>query len=162
MTGWNVNLSAQFASLTGPQTITAAKLQTQTLTYNATNQTLDVTNNPVCWSGSVQCPGGPTMNTQFGFIVPLLGANEQLIFNPLLYQDTFIVNTTIPAANTPPSCQVTHDTGNTIALSVSTGGASTTTSGNRTTNFFKNTTDTNAAGSQTNGTGTPFIALAGG
>jgi type IV pilus assembly protein PilY1 len=162
MTGWNANLSAQFASLTGPQTITAAKLQTQTLTYNATNQTLDVTNNPVCWSGSVQCPGGPTMNTQFGFIVPLLGANEQLIFNPLLYQDTFIVNTTIPAANTPTSCQVNHDTGNTIALSVSTGGASTTTSGNRTTNFFKNTTDTNAAGSQTNGTGTPFIALAGG
>ena len=53
---------------------------------------------------------------------------------------------------------VLHDTGNTIALSVSTGGVSTT----GTTNFFKNTTDTNAAGSQTNGTGTPFVALAGG
>ena len=158
MAGWNAQGSAQMLSLNRPQTLTVANLQTQTLTYNAANQTLDVTNNPVCWKGSATCAGGPGNNTQFGFVVALLGANEQLIFNPLLYQNTLIVNTTIPAVNTPTSCQVTHDTGNTIALSVSTGGASRSASGG----FFRNTTDTMAAGSLTNGTGTPFVALAGG
>jgi type IV pilus assembly protein PilY1 len=157
MASWNANLSAQFASLTAPQTVTTVQLQTQTLTYNAADQTLDVTNNPVCWSGSTTCPVGP--NNQFGFQVQLLGVNEQVVFNPLLYQNTLIVNTTIPAVNSPTSCAVVHDTGNTIALNVATGGVSTTGNG---TNFFKNTTDTNAAGSQTNGTGTPSIVLAGG
>ncbi len=159
MNAWNGLGSAQFATLTSPQTITRAKLQTQTLSYNASTQTLDVTNNPVCWSGSTQCAGGPGANTQFGFAVALLGASEQVVFNPLLYQNTLLVNTTIPAVNTPTSCQVNHDTGNTIALSVSTGGVSTSASG---ANFFKNTTDTMAAGSSTNGTGTPSIVLAGG
>jgi type IV pilus assembly protein PilY1 len=159
MTSWNANMSAQFATLTAPQaTITNAQLQAQLLTYNAADQTLDVTSNPVCWSGSATCPGGPGSNTAFGFRVRLPGTNEQVVYNPMLYQNTLIVNTTIPAVNTPTSCQVVHDTGNTIALSVSTGGVST----SGTTNFFKNTTDTNAAGSQTNGTGTPFVALAGG
>jgi type IV pilus assembly protein PilY1 len=158
MTSWNAKMSSQFESLAAPQTVNVAKLQAQTLTYNATSQALDVTSNPVCWSGSAQCAGGPSANAQFGFVVPLPGTNEQLIFNPLMYQNTLLVNTTIPAVNTPTSCQVAHDTGNTIALSVSTGGASTTASGG----FFKNTTDTMAAGVQTNGTGTPFIAMAGG
>jgi type IV pilus assembly protein PilY1 len=162
MAGWNANMSAQFASLTAPQTVTIAQLQPQLLTLNAADNTLDVTNNPVCWSGSATCPGGPGMNTQFGFRVRLPGTNEQLIFNPLMYQNTLIVNTTIPAVNTPTSCQIAHDTGNTIALSISTGGVSTTGPGGTGNNFFKNTTDTNAAGSLTNGTGTPFIVLAGG
>jgi type IV pilus assembly protein PilY1 len=159
MANWNTKMSSQFASLAAPQTVTVANLQSQTLSYNATNSTtLDVTSNPVCWSGSTECTGGPSANTQFGFFVTLPGTNEQLVFNPLLYQNTLIVNTTIPAVNTPTSCAVSHDTGNTIALSVSTGGASTSASGG----FFKNTTDTMAAGSLTNGTGTPFVALAGG
>jgi type IV pilus assembly protein PilY1 len=102
------------------------------------------------------------MNTQFGWVVPLPNPNEQVVFNPLLYQNTIIVNTTIPAVNSPSNCTPIQDTGHTIALSVSTGGVSTTTSGGTTSNFFRNTTDTNAAGSLTNGTGTPFIALAGG
>jgi type IV pilus assembly protein PilY1 len=155
MSAWNTKMSTQFASLTAPQTVTVANLQAQTLSTNVTSGALDVTSNPVCWSGSTECTSG---NTQFGFVVALPGANEQLIFNPLLYQNTLIVNTTIPAVNTPLSCQLSHDFGNTIALSVSTGGASGSASGG----FFKNTTDTNAAGSQTNGTGTPFVALYGG
>jgi type IV pilus assembly protein PilY1 len=157
MAGWNANMSAQFESLAAAPAITAAQLQAQTLTLNTSSQTLDVTSNPVCWSGSTTC-AGPGANTQFGFVVQLLGTNEQVIFNPLMYQNTLIVNTTIPAVNSPTSCQIVHDTGNTIALSISTGGASTTASG---VNFFKNTTDTNAAGTATNGTGTPFIILAG-
>jgi type IV pilus assembly protein PilY1 len=117
---------------------------------------LDVTSNIVCWSGSTACTSG---NNQFGFAVALPGIQEQLVFNPLVYQNALIVNTTIPASNSPSSCSVAHDTGNTIAISLSTGGAL----GNSTTGgFFKNTTDTNAAGSLTNGSGTPFVAQAGG
>jgi type IV pilus assembly protein PilY1 len=161
MAAWNAQMSQQFASLASA-TVSIANLEVQTLTYNSSDATLDVTSNPVCWSGSTTCAGGPTSNTEFGWVVALLGANEQVVFNPLMYQNTFIVNTTIPAVSSPTSCQVSTDTGNTIALSLATGGVSTTTSGSTTSNFFKNTTDTNAAGSLTNGTGTPFIALAGG
>jgi type IV pilus assembly protein PilY1 len=162
MAGWNAASSVQLASLPAPQTITNAQLQAQFLTYNATDMDFDVTSNPVCWSGSTACAGGPGMNTQFGFRVRLPGTNEQVVFNPTVFQNSLIVNTTIPAVNTPTSCQVLHDTGNTLVLSVSTGGLSTVTTNGVTTGVFQNTTDTNIAGSQTNGTGTPFIALAGG
>jgi type IV pilus assembly protein PilY1 len=149
MANWNSLSSLQLASLTAPQTVTASNLQPQTLT-SAANSTLDVTSYPVCWSGSTACSSG---NTQFGWSVALLGAGEQVIYNPIIYGNALILNTTIPAANTPTSCKVLHDTGNTIALSAATGGAS---------GIFKNTTDTNAAGQQTNGTGQVSIIQAGG
>jgi type IV pilus assembly protein PilY1 len=149
MANWNSLSSLQLASLAAPQTVTASTLQAQTLTA-AANYTLDVTSNPVCWAGSTTCSSG---NTQFGWKVTLPGAGEQVIYSPLIYGNTFYVNTTIPAANSPTTCVVLHDTGNTIALSASTGGA---------TGIFKNTTDTMTAGQQTNGTGTPFIVQAGG
>jgi len=69
------------------------------------------------------------------------------------------VNTTIPAVNTPSSCSIAHDTGNTIAISLLIGGSLGSSTGG---SFFKNSTDTQSAGSQSNGTGTPFIAQAGG
>jgi type IV pilus assembly protein PilY1 len=150
MANWNSASSVQFWSLPGPQTIKVADLQTQTLTTNA-DGSRDVTANPVCWSGSSQCTGA---NTQFGWTVALPGASEQIIYSPLLYGKAFIVNTTIPANNSPTSCQVNTDQGYTIAITAATGGV--------VPGFFKNTTDTNSAGSQTNGTGTPFVVLTGG
>ena len=155
MANWNSLSATQLASLAAPQTVALSNLTTQTLTPVA-NSVLDVTSNPVCWAGSTTCTSG---NTQFGWTVALPGAGEQLIFNPLLYGNAFILNTTIAAVNSPTSCVVLHDTGNTIALSTTTGGSlGSTTSGS----FFKNSTDTNAAGQQTNGTGQPFIVQAGG
>jgi type IV pilus assembly protein PilY1 len=149
MANWNSRSSLQLASLAAPQTVTVSTLQSQTLT-SAANATLDVTANPVCWTGSTTCTSG---NTQFGWKVALPGAGEQVIYNPIIYGNAFILNTTIPAANSPTSCQVLHDTGNTIALAASTGGAS---------GIFKNTTDTGVAGQQTNGTGQVSIIQAGG
>jgi type IV pilus assembly protein PilY1 len=149
MASWNSMSATQYLSLAAGSTLTVANLETQTLTPVA-GGTLDITSNPVCWSGSTTCTSG---NTEFGFMIALLGTQEQIVFNPLIYQNALIVNTTIPAVNSPSSCSVAHDTGNTIAISLSTGGAL---------GIFKNTTDTNAAGSLTNGTGTPFIAQAGG
>ena len=154
---WNGASATQYASLTAPQTVTAANLTLQLLTQNPSmDGSLDVTANLVCWAGSTTCPGGPGANTSFGWKIafPTGNTGEQVVFNPVEYQNAFIVNTTIPANNAPTSCQVTHDTGDTIAVSLVTGGSLN--------GFFRNTTDTYAAGSQTNGTGSPFIALAGG
>jgi len=156
MASWNSKSATQYLSLAAGATLTVASLETQTLTAATTAGTLDITSNAVCWSGSTTCTSG---NNEFGFMIALPGTQEQIVFNPLIYQNALIVNTTIPAINSPSSCTVAHDTGNTIAINLATGGAL----GNSTTgSFFKNTTDTNAAGSLTNGTGTPFIAQAGG
>jgi type IV pilus assembly protein PilY1 len=152
MAAWNTKAAAagRFASLTAPQTVTVSKLQAQTLSV-PTAGVRDVTANPVCWAGSTVCGSG---NTQFGWTVALPGTAEQVVFSPLMYQDAFIVNTTIPANNLPLSCSTATDTGYTMAIAVDTGGALT--------GLFKNYSDTSAAGSQTNGVGTPFVVSAAG
>ncbi len=71
-----------------------------------------------------------------------------------MYQDAFIVNTTIPANNQPLSCATATDTGYTMAIAIDTGGALP--------GLFKNYSDTSAAGSKTNGVGTPFVVSAAG
>ena len=157
---WNSISGTKYLSQgSGPHPLTMGNLQTQVLTQTGSaatnNASLTVTSNAVCWNGTSTCTSGG--NNQYGFAVALPNAQEQLIFNPLTYQNALIVNTTIPAVNSPSSCTVLHDTGDTIAISLSTGGSLGTSNG-----FFLNSTTTNAAGSQTNGTGTPFIAQAGG
>ncbi len=162
---WNSLSGTKYASLPSGATpaplsaLTPANLQSQTLTQTGSaatnNAALTVTSNAVCWNGSTTCGSG---NNQYGFAVALPNAGEQLVFNPLTYQNALIVNTTIPAVNSPSSCTVLHDTGDTIAISLSTGGSL----GTGSNGFFLNASSTNAAGSQTNGTGTPFIAQAGG
>jgi type IV pilus assembly protein PilY1 len=162
MTNWNSKSGTQYLSLPAGATLTPANLTTQTLTQTgsvvAGTAALTVTSNVVCWSGSATCAGGPGSNSAFGWTVALPGVQEQIVYNPLIYQNALIVNTTIPAVNSPTSCTVSHDTGNTIAISLINGGAL----GNASGSFFINSTVTNAAGSQTNGTGTPFVAQAGG
>ncbi|HVO46377.1 MAG TPA: PilC/PilY family type IV pilus protein, partial [Steroidobacteraceae bacterium] len=155
MAGWNsvANGSSQYMSLAAPQTVTTANLQTQTFS-TPTAGVRDVTANNVCWKGSTTCSGGSGANTQFGWQISLPATQEQVIFSPLLYQNAFIVNTTIPANNSPTSCAAPTDTGYTIAVNVSTGGSLN--------GFFQNYHDANAAGSQSNGTGTPFMVMAAG
>jgi type IV pilus assembly protein PilY1 len=155
VSSWNSKSATQYLSLAAGATVTPANLTTQTLTP-AGGGALDITSNVVCWSGTTTCVSG---NNQFGWMIALPGVQEQVVYNPLVYQNALFVNTTIPAVNSTTSCVVATNTGNTIAISLATGGAL----GNATTgSFFRNTTDTNAAGSMTNGTGTPFIAQAGG
>ena len=152
MSGWNAKGTTQLASLASPQIIVATSLTTQTLTLQASG-ILDATTNVVCWKGSTACAGGAAANTQFGWKMALPNTNEQVVFSPLLFQNAFVVNTTIPANNSPTSCQIAQDSGDTIAISVASGGALT--------GFYKNTTDTMAAGALTYGTGTPFVLQAG-
>jgi type IV pilus assembly protein PilY1 len=139
--------------------LNSSNLQAQTLTpiveSDGTNG-LDVTSNVVCWAGSGTCGSG---NNQFGFATSLPGVQEQIVFNPLVFQNALVVNTTIPAVNSPSSCTVQHNTGNTIAISLVTGGSL---GNNVTGSYFVTSSDPNLAGVQTNGTGTPFPVLAGG
>jgi type IV pilus assembly protein PilY1 len=124
---------------------------------------LDASSNPVCWNGSMTCGTKASDNTQFGWIISLPGSNggvagstlynEQVVYNPVFYQGAFVVNTIIPANNDPASCTTSADTGNTIAVSVATGGAIP--------HFFTNYGDAMAAGFQTNGSGSPFVLMAG-
>jgi type IV pilus assembly protein PilY1 len=152
MGAWNAKSSAagQLTSLPAPQSLTVSVLQSQALTTPVAG-VRDVTSNPVCWAGSSTCSSG---NNQFGWTIALPGAAEQVIFSPLMYQSAFLVNTTIPASYSTTSCTTATDTGYTMAVSVATGGVLT--------GFYKNYNDTSATGSQTNGSGTPFVVLVAG
>ena len=77
-----------------------------------------------------------------------------MIFNPVIYQNALLVNTTVPAANSPLSCKNLGDTGYTVAIALDTGAAIP--------GLFPLYNDTLAAGSLTNGSGSPFVVLAGG
>lgn len=161
LAAWNGKSSTKYLSMAAGSPVpsnsilTPTNLISQTLTVVG-NGSLDITSNTVCWAGTTTCASN---NVQFGFQVALPGTQEQIVFNPLIYQNALIVNTTIPAVNTPSSCTINHDTGNTLAISLLNGGSLGSSTGG---SFFKNTTDTSSAGSQSNGTGTPFIAQAGG
>ena len=158
---WDWNMSAfngksatnnRVASLAAPQSVTVATLTTQTLT-DVTTDTRDITSNKVCYAGSSICSTG---NTQFGWKVALPATNEQLIFNPVVDEknNALVFNTTIPFQNSPNSCAAQIDKGYTLALAQDTGAA--------VPGYFPNYNDTSAAGSATNGSGTPFLVSAAG
>ena len=153
MTSWNTLSPVKYATLTSPPTsIPLSELQQQTLTPSAQNSTvLDDTNNSVCWADVSSCSSSP----QFGWYFALPNTNEQVIYNTLVYQGTLYVNTTIPPVNNPAACSLQTETGDTIAVSATTGGV-------QEHLFPAYTDDPYAAGQLTNGSGTPFVVLAGG
>ena len=119
-------------SLTGPKTITISNLQPQTVTSstvvsNSTNGVSGVrttSSNVVCWSGSTTCSGGTSANAQFGWYLNLPTSSEQVIYSPVLYQGAYlVVNTTIPANNSPLNCDPVLDSGWTMTLASATGAA---------------------------------------
>lgn len=151
MASWNALGSTQYDSLTSPPTsIPLADLQQQTLTYNSTTGALDDTSNTVCWADLTTCSSTP----QYGWYIALPGTSEQVIYSPIVFEDAFIVNTTVPPNDSPLSCSASTETGNTIVVNVSTGGIIK--------NVFPLYNDANSAGGATNGVGTPFIVYAGG
>jgi len=82
--------------------------------------------------------------------------NEQVIYSPILGSGAFIVNTTVPAANSPTTCTVTTPTGWTMAVSPENGGQFAS-------SFFPGPDGTfntlNVSGVAWNGTGTPTIVI---
>ena len=110
--------SSQYASLSAPRVFSAANLQAQTITTTGTTRA--ITNTPVCWQGSTDCSGG---NNQYGWAVTLPGKAEQIVYSPSLEVGLFIVNTLIPATNSPLQCSSSLPSGFTMAISPTTGGS---------------------------------------
>jgi type IV pilus assembly protein PilY1 len=125
------------------------------------------TNVTVCWQGSTACSTG---NNKFGWYANLVGGvttpaglQEQVIFNPVYFQGAILVDSTVPANNTPTSCASNLDAGFTYALNVTNGGVfnnafptfiTNPAPGNRTGTLAN---DALAAGVQTNATGSVYV-----
>jgi len=126
--------------------INYSQLEAQTVT-NQTSATTSGTgqgyrtlsSNAVCFAGTTctTTSGSTTTTTngnQFGWLLNLPGYNgvsgvggvnqtEQVIYSPIETEGAFIVNTVVPANNSPTSCTVQSALGWTMALNPGTGGA---------------------------------------
>ncbi len=160
---WNSKSTPQYAALSAgstgiasPYTVSPSNLQEQTFTVNTGNNDRDVAANAVvCWQGTSACSTGS--NDQFGWYLNLPGTAsqgpEQIIYNPVLVDGAFVVNSTVPPNSTLLSCDTLTETGYTYALPVLNGGGFD--------NFFPLYNDASAAGVATDATGTPFSVLTG-
>jgi len=175
MYSWNSNVLVSAANqydsfpsvvgtttITQPYTVLASTLEAQTssnITGNdGTYNYRTVTTNPVCWAdGTGTCSTYGTIG-QYGWTFALPGsttttAPEQVVFNPVISQGVFVVNTYI--ASSLLQCTTANPTGWTIALDVGTGGAFTT-------SYFTNSANAIESGIQTGATGSPsFVAVGG-
>jgi hypothetical protein len=80
------------------------------------------------------------------------GSQEQIIYNPQVLGTAFQVNSIVPASNSSASCTINTDKGFSYAVSVL--------SGQIIPNFFIQYADTQAAGVETDATGTSFPVTA--
>ncbi|MBD3813013.1 MAG: hypothetical protein IE917_12455 [Betaproteobacteria bacterium] len=134
MNVWNGLSSSQYATLSSPQSIGGrSNLQQQTVsgTYADASGTAYTTgstgyrtlsSNTVCWQGTSTCNSG---NNQYGYYLDLPSVAETVIYNPIVLNGTFVVNTTIPAPNTQGlSCYpATPPGGWSMAINSNNGGA---------------------------------------
>jgi type IV pilus assembly protein PilY1 len=155
MTGWNAQSSVPYASLTATAsgltspsyTLKQTNLQSQAFSLNADGVTRDITGpSTICWAGTAGCNGSAG---KFGWYLNLIGASEQIVYNPELLQGVFLVNSIVPANNLVTSCTINNDTGFTYAISVLTGAAPP--------SFFISYADTVASGVQLNAVGTSSV-----
>lgn len=171
LAAWNSLGSTQYATLSGTQSITTTLLEQQTVlgSYNSNTAGVGsglrtVSSNPVCWKGSTTCAtssNGTNPNVQYGWELVLPGTNEQVIYNPILEVGAFIVNTTIPANNSPTSCTVNNASGWTMALNPGTGGAFTQSFFADASGNYVTINGQVVSGIALDGTGSPTIVTAG-
>jgi type IV pilus assembly protein PilY1 len=154
MAGWNAkSAGAKFDSLAAPQTVTASKLQVQTVKSTGTGSDgltyRIVSKNVVCWSGSSACAAGT--NTKLGWSLALPTSTEQVVFNPNVYNGLFLVNTIVPATQQILTCSTTPASGFTMFVQVGTGGA------NPSSGTENGTGLDDVAGFNAGGVGTPAV-----
>ncbi|XRD90922.1 pilus assembly protein PilY [Dyella nitratireducens] len=150
---------------TASSPITQSNLEQQTITSTTTSSSSTstilgyrtVSENTVCMEGSTCATTNSSGNlvnvagSQFGWYLNLPAYNgvswvggsnqtEQVIYSPIESEGAFIVNTTIPANNSPLSCTVVTTAGWTMALNPATGGGFTN-------SFFSDTTGVVISGS---------------
>jgi type IV pilus assembly protein PilY1 len=166
LTGWNsLGSSVQYAALTAAQagvtTLTPANLLQQVVTIGVDgNRDINNTTSTPCWAGQTGCTGG---SAQFGWYLNFPGTEEQVVYSPELVQQAITVNSIVPAANAPTSCNILSDTGFTYVLSAMTGLAFNEVflppdeAVNPGVNTNQAYLDPHAIGMQTNATGSSFI-----
>lgn len=145
---WNSTSTTKYATLpyagvaAPTSALTTANLQQQTMS-TVTVSGLDyrsVSNTPICWPGTTGCTG----SAQFGWYLPLTYGHanpsdvnlpspttnvanpmvyEQVIYNPVLDGNNFIINTTIPSASSLTNCFSATAGGYTMVINPATGGA---------------------------------------
>lgn len=181
--------NASFAGLVGSSSaptssLTVSQLQQQTIT-NQTSASQSgtgqgyrtVSNNNVCFTGST-CTAldskGNTVTitgTQFGWYLNLTGFNgvsgvavnnqtEQVIYNPVETSGALLVNTVVPANNSPLTCTVQSAQGWTMALDPGTGGAFSQSFFANSAGNFVNVNGAPVSGIALNATGSPSIVTA--
>lgn len=175
MTAWNsLPGSADLAVLTAPQTITRSNLLQQTVTgtcdgtlstattcvpftSSSTSGYRTLSGNTVCWVGTAAC----VLYNQYGFYLDLPSPGEEVIYNSLLVSGLFIVNTTIPSAQSQGlTCSLPSPPGGwTMAINPLNGGVLLTgssifanSSGN-----FGNINNSPVSGMYVNAVGTPSV-----
>lgn len=162
MAAWNAKSGSQYTSLTGNQTVNTTTLQTQTATTLAYNNgnisgVRTVTQNAVCWKGSTTCSGGATNNPHYGWRLVLPGTNEQIVYNPVISDGLFLVNTTLPAVTQTLTCDAQPASGFTMAIAPETGGAPRSSYFGDATNNVITTNGLVVAGIGLSGVGSPSI-----
>jgi type IV pilus assembly protein PilY1 len=153
-----------------PEPITSANLIQQTFTSTSTTRSVSNPPVPVCWptattgtglnnpQDSASCPKG---EVDYGWYMNLTTSTnngtstyEQVIFDPVVNADgLFIVNTYIPANNSPLNCTPNSPSGWTMALEPDSG------AGAPTGGYFLSSGGAAVDGIMLNGVGTPtFIS----
>jgi type IV pilus assembly protein PilY1 len=174
---WNSISGTQYASLassgvSGPLTAAASGSTCGVAGGNLACETISVvggtgvdagdrdidTAATICWAGTTTCGSSAAANQQFGWYLALPGTTpatgtpvtsyEQFIYNPEIVGTAVVINSILPAANSPTSCTIASDQGWTYAVNALTGSALT--------NAFPQYYDANAAGVNTNATGGSF------
>lgn len=167
--GWNALHSSQFATLStaqattitglsSPYTLGPTNLTHRAMTVDSSGNRLASTTDTVCWANSTTCGSG---NTKFGWYINLPGTNtgygtttyEQIIFSPSILSTVVIVNSILPAIDSPLQCTTGLDSGWSYAFDVRTGDAIT--------GFwqgYSSSLPSGTAGYQGNATGTMYYA----
>jgi len=169
LASWNAKSPTKFAGLTAamvktatglsasPYTLSSSNLQAQTFSAGSATGTVDTSNTAIGWAqctDDTHCTG-----SELGWYANLPGSNgsgsyEQIVSNPTLYQQGLIVNSVVPATNSPLSCANVADNGITYILGVDSGGTFTNPGSSTKVNAFVNfQSDVNMVGLTTNETG---------
>jgi len=153
LAAWNAkSADTKLDSLTAPQSVTISTLQAQSVTSTGTGtdgQTWrTVSKTAICWAGSNACKTG---NTKFGWTLPLPTSTEQVVFNPNVQNDLFLVNTIVPATQQILTCSSTPASGFTMFVQIGIGGATPSKGGDNGTGID------DVAGFNGGGVGTPSV-----
>ncbi len=150
-----------YATLAPVMTLTPLNLELQSVTSTVAAPAggvgvayRTVSSAPICWAGTSACAGAAA---QYGWAMTLPTTDEQVIYSPILQYGAFIVNTTIPASNSPTNCEPTTATGWTMALSMANGGAFTSSFFVNSNHQFVSNNGQPVNGVELNGTGSPSI-----